>query len=90
MFNFNRTNGLTTTSSFRPLLGVGSESDYIDCQRILIFSDDTKLNMAVLGMRSADNRVCFVAGDVGDVTEATTKWMLKFIAKLIYRQVILF
>ena len=71
LFDFNCTNGLTTSSSFRPLLGGSSESDYIDCQRILIFSDDTKLNMAVLGRRSVDNRICFVAGDVGDVTEAT-------------------
>ena len=71
MFDFNRIDGLTTTSSFRPLLGVRSESDYIDCQRILIFSDDRKLNMAVLGIRPVDNRVCFVAGDVGDVTVTT-------------------
>lgn len=72
-FDFDPTNGLTTTSSFRPLLGVHSDSDYVDCQRILIFSDDTILNLAVLGTRFSDNRVCFVAGDVGGVAEATTK-----------------
>ena len=70
-FEFNPSNGLTTSSSFRPILGVVSDSDYVDCQRILIFSDDTKLNMAVIGTRSVDNRVCFVAGEVGDVAQAT-------------------
>jgi hypothetical protein len=72
IFDFNRTTGLVTTSSFRPLLGVSVDSEYIDCHRILIFSDDTKLNMAILGTRSIDHRVCFVAGDVGDVAEAAS------------------
>jgi hypothetical protein len=71
-FEFKRIEGLKRSLSFRPILGIEDDSDYIDPWRILVFSDETKLNMAILGRRYKDNRMCFVTGDVSDVDKATS------------------
>lgn len=46
----------------RPLVGVDIGLDYIDCRRIFSFTEGTKTNLAVLGERLRDRRVCFALG----------------------------
>jgi hypothetical protein len=78
-FDWSSSRGFNRSSSFRPLIGIGEDSDYVDCRRIIVFSDDQKLNVAVLGVRLRDNRACFVTGDIGNVMDATSEGWSKLL-----------
>ena len=74
-FDWNSSKECELSSSFRPIIGVDNEKDYVDCWRIALFSEGPKLNLTVWGTRLRDNRVCFVAGDICNVSDASsTEW----------------
>lgn len=74
-FHWNSLKECELATSFRPIVGVDSGKDYVDCRRISIFADSLKLNLTAWGTRLRDNRVCFVAGDLCGIAEATvTEW----------------
>lgn len=61
----------------RPLVGVDGDRDYVDCRRIVLFSDGPTQNLIILGKRLRDNRACFVAGDICGVANfSSDEWSM--------------
>lgn len=63
------------TTSFRPILGVDNNKDYVHTERIKLYTEDSKLSLIVLGRRLRDSQYCFVAGDICDTEDSfSTDW----------------
>jgi hypothetical protein len=57
-------------TSYRPIVGVDSGKDYIECKRIDLFLDGSRLSLGVLGTRN--QKFCFISGEICDVASATS------------------
>lgn len=70
-------------TTFRPIVGVDNDKDYVDCKRIELFADGSKLALAALGKRERDNRFCFVTGDVCGIADATAESWSKLLPNIV-------
>jgi hypothetical protein len=73
-FTFEGSKVCMRSSACRPLVGVDTDKEYIDCRRIFAFSEGSKTNLAVLGKRWRDDRVCFVLGDLCNSNVTCDTW----------------
>ena len=58
-------------SSFRPIVGVSINKEFVDCRRFYAFSGSGKVVFASVGTRPRDRRSCFVIGELGDAETLT-------------------
>ena len=83
-FDWNSSGTYDLKTTFRPIVGVDSDrKDYVECKRIDLFADGSKLALAVLGRRARDDRFCFVVGDVCDLTDATAESWSKLLPNIV-------
>eukprot|EP00977_Amphora_coffeiformis_P021910 scaffold10056_cov164-Amphora_coffeaeformis.AAC.7 len=62
-------------ASYRPLLGVEDNQDYVECRRVYCYAGSSKVGVVTVGTRLRDNRICIVGGDLCPETELTSeKW----------------
>lgn len=62
-------------ASYRPLLGVEDDKDYVECRRVYCYCGAGKVGVVTVGTKLRDNRVCVVAGDLCSEQELTAeKW----------------
>lgn len=61
--------GWSTGASFRPILGVKSDDNYIEAQRIFVVSSDGKYGLVVLGRRFSDDRACCLRGPMASIDQ---------------------
>jgi hypothetical protein len=55
---------LTMGQSFRPIVGVDTDMNFVDCRRIFGFAGPSDFGLLVVGTRRRDGRSCLVAGNL--------------------------
>jgi len=80
-FNWTSGTDCELSTSFRPIVGVDSDKDYIESKRIDLFVDGTKLSLGVLGKRK--KKYCFVTGDICDFADATSEAWFKLLPNIV-------
>jgi hypothetical protein len=70
-FTWSTSKSLDLTSSWRPILGVDNDVDYIDSLRASVHFEGAKLSLSVIGRRLRDNRTCVTVGDICDSTNTS-------------------
>lgn len=51
-------------SSSRPIIGVDTDENYVECRRVFAFSGASMTGLVVVGTRHRDSRSCLVSGDL--------------------------
>lgn len=59
--------------SHRPIVGVDTDGEYIECRRVLSFSGASMICIGILGTRHKDGRWCFVTGDLASLSDVSCK-----------------
>ena len=54
-------------SSFRPMIGVDVDKDFVECRRFFVFSGADKIVFAAVGTGTRANQSCFVIGNLVDI-----------------------
>lgn len=80
-FDWTCGNDCELNTSYRPIVGVDSDKDYIDCKGIDLFVDGSKLALNVLGKRN--QKVCLVTGEVCDLSDATSEAWSKLLPNIV-------
>ena len=66
----------TFGTSYRPLLGVEDDENYIECRRVYCYSGAAKVGVVTIGTKLRDNRTCIVAGDLCSENDLSSdKWL---------------
>ena len=82
-FEWNSSSTLSLKTSFRPIVGVDGDKDFVESKRIDLFAEGSKLSLAVLGRRVRDDRFCFVTGDICDLADASAESWSKLLPNIV-------
>lgn len=51
-------------SAFRPIVGVDTDDNYVECRRVFAFTGPSVIGLVVVGTRHKDGRSCILSGDL--------------------------
>jgi len=51
-------------SAFRPIVGVDTDENYVECRRVFAFSGPSVVGLVVVGTRHRDDQSCILVGDL--------------------------
>ena len=72
------------SATYRPIIGVDTDEDYIECCRIVLFSEGgIKVSLAAWGRRARDGRQCIISGEPCDLSELQPDNWSKVLANIV-------
>lgn len=62
-------------AAFRPIVGVDTDENYVECRRIFAFAGPSVVGLVVVGKKHKDGRSCILSGDLCSVADLSVdKW----------------